>query len=144
MEAYDSRHRSGHRGALSCVDMETSPARSTLASLLAEQQLLEEQVHDLRLCAEDTLRVGSALLAFASREDEAFRGVAPILDPVVQQDLAAEHQRFADDLQLLQWLVQTTPDSPDILVLTVSLRRRMRQHIDRDGRLLIRAVGLSK
>lgn len=124
--------------------MEPSPAHSTLAALLAEQQLLEEQVHDLRLSASDALRVGGALLAFAHREDEAFRGVAPLLDPAVQQDLAAEHQRFADDLQLLQWLVETTPDSPDILVLTVSLRRRMRQHVDRDGRLLSRAVGMCK
>lgn len=124
--------------------MEPSLSHSTLAALLAEQRSLEEQVHDLRLCAEETLRVGQALLAFAHREDQAFSAVAPLLDPVVQPDLAVEHQQLAEDLQLLEWLVQTTPESPDILVLTVSLRGRMRQHVDRDGRLLSRAAGMAR
>lgn len=124
--------------------MEQSLSKNTLGALLAEQRALEEQVHDLRLCAEQTLRVGEALLDFARREDQAFSAVAPLLDPVVQQGLAGEHRQFEEDLQLLEWLVKTTPESPDVLVLTVSLRTRMRQHIDRDGRLLARAAGMAK
>src|SRR5687768_5586032 len=98
--------------------MEPSLSRSTLAALLAEQRSIEEQVHDRRLCAEQTLRVGHALLDFARREDQAFSTVAAWLDPAVQQDLAVEHRQLADDLQLLESLMQTTPDSPDVLVLT--------------------------
>ncbi len=124
--------------------MEPSLSRETLVALLAEQRALEEQVHDLRLGAKQTLRVGQALLAFARREDQAFSAVAPLLDPVVQQDLAGEHRQLEEDLQLLDWLVRTTPESPDILVLTVSLRTRMRQHVDRDGRLLSRAAGMAR
>lgn len=124
--------------------MESSLSHKTLAALLAEQRALEEQVHDLRLDAAQTLRVGSALLAFAKREDEAFSTIASLLDPVVQQDLAGEHRQLGEDLQLLDWLVRTMPDSPDILVLTVSLRTRMRQHVDRDGRLLARAAAMAK
>lgn len=124
--------------------MEPSLSHRTLTALMAEQQALEEQVHDLRLGAEQTLRVGNALLSFAQREDQAFSAVASLLDPIVQQDLAREHRQLEEDLQLLDWLVQTTPDSPDILVLTVSLRTRMRQHVDRDGRLLSRAAGLAR
>lgn len=126
------------------ASMEPSLSHRTLTALLAEQQALEEQVHDLRLGAEQTLRVGNALLSFAQREDQAFSAVASLLDPIVQQDLAREHRQLEEDLQLLDWLVQTTPDSPDILVLTVSLRTRMRQHVDRDGRLLSRAAGLAR
>lgn len=120
--------------------MEPSLRRGTLAALIAEQSALEDQVHDLRLCPEQALRVGRALLAFARREDEAFSAVAPLLDPVVQLELEGEHRQFEEDLQLLEWLVTTTPDSPDVLVLTVSLRSRMRHHVDRDGRLLARAA----
>ena len=124
--------------------MESSLPRETLVALLAEQRALEEQVHDLRLSATQTLRVGQALLAFARREDQAFSAVAPLLDPVVQLGLEVEHRQFEEDLQLLEWLVKTTPDSPDVLVLTVSLRMRMRQHVDRDGRLLARAAVMAK
>ena len=123
--------------------MASSLSRDTLAALLAEQRSLEERVHDLRLDAEEMLRVGRDLLAFARREDEAFSAVAPLLDPVVQLDLAVEHRQFEEDLQLLAWLVETTPACPDVLVLTVSLRMRMRQHVERDGRLLARAAGMA-
>ena len=124
--------------------MEPSLSPETLVALLAEQRALEDQVHDLRLCAEQTLRVGQSLLAFGRREHEAFSAVAPLLDPVVQLSLEVEHRQFEDDLQLLEWLVKTTPESPDVLVLTVSLRTRMRQHVDRDGRLLARAAVMGK
>lgn len=124
--------------------MPSSISHNMLVALLAEQRALEEQVHEIGLGAEETLRVGQALLAFARREDQAFSAVAPLLDPVVQQDLAGEHRQLEDDLQLLDWLVKTTPESPDVLVLTASLRTRMRQHVERDGRLLARAAVMTK
>lgn len=123
--------------------MQPSSGQSTLAALLQEQRSLEERIHCLGPCPKDALVVGDALLAFADREDEAFSALAPLLDPAARQELASEHQQIAEDLTLLDWLVRTTPDSPDIAVLTASLLRRMRQHIDRDGRLLARATGLS-
>jgi len=94
------------------------------------------------MCPEDALVAGRALLAFADYEDEAFSGLAPLLDPAARQELVTEHQQIAEDLILLDWLLHTTPDSPDVAVLTASLLRRMRQHLDRDGRLLARAAGL--
>lgn len=122
--------------------MQPSSAQSTLAALLDEQRALEERIHRLEACPEDALVVGEALLGFAAREESAFSAVARLLDPAVQRDLAGEHEQIAEDLQLLEWLLRTTPDSPDVTVLTTSLLRRMRQHIDRDGRLLARAAGL--
>lgn len=123
--------------------MQPSSGQSARAALLQEQRALEERIHNLGSHAEDALVVGDALLAFADREDEAFSALAPLLDPAAQQELVAEHQQIAEDLTLLDWLVRTTPDSPDVAVLTASLLRRMRQHIERDGRLLARATGLS-
>lgn len=115
---------------------------SMLGALIEEQRELEARIHDLHASPRETLVVGAALLAFAGREDEAFSALAPLLEPAVQGELAAEHQRIAEDLELLEWLVRTTPTSPDVSVLTASLVRRMRQHICRDGRLLSRAAAL--
>ena len=134
----------GRRGARAYAHRMQPPRdHSTLGALLEEQRALEERIHNLGSCAEDVLVAGDALLAFAGREDEAFSAVAPLLDPAAQEEFAAEHQQIADDLTLLEWLVRSTPDSPDVIVLTSALVHRMRQHIDRDGRLLARAAELT-
>ena len=113
-----------------------------LRALIAEQRELEARIRALRKCPRETLRVGESLLSFAEREDEAFSALAPLLDPAAHTELAAEHRQFAEDLELLDSLLRTTPASPDIAVLTTSLIQRMRQHILRDGRLLSRAAAL--
>jgi hypothetical protein len=123
--------------------MQPSSAQSTLAALLAEQRALEERIHRVEASPEEAMVAGEAVLAFAAREESAFSAVSRLLDPAVQRDLAGEHEQIAEDLKLLEWLVRTTPDSPDVTVLTTSLLRRMRQHVDRDGRLLARAAGLA-
>ena len=122
--------------------MQPSGNHSALAAWSLAQRALEERLHDRCACPEDALAAGRALLAFADCEDEAFLGLASLLDPAARQEFVAEHQLIAEDLTLLDWLLQTTPDSPDVAVLTDSLLRRMRQHIDRDGRLLKRAARL--
>ena len=116
--------------------------KSMLVALIVEQRELEARIHDLHASPRETLVAGASLLAFAAREDEAFSALAPLLDPAVRVELAADHQRIAEDLELLDWLLQTTPTSADVSVLTASLVRRMRQHICRDGRLLSRAAAL--
>ena len=123
--------------------MQPSSGDSTLTALLAQQRALQERAQTMGDRVEDALAMGAALLAFAAREDQAFSALTPLLDPAARQEFAAEHEEIAEDLGLLDWLLRTTPDSPDIAVLTASLLRRMRQHIDRDGRLLARAAGLS-
>jgi hypothetical protein len=120
-----------------------SIGQSLLTALQAEQRVLEDRLHDHVESPRQALAAGRALLAFAGREAEVFSGVSSLLDPAVHADMEAEHQQIAEDLELLDWLLRMTPDSPDVAVLTISLVRRMRQHIDRDGRLLSRAFILS-
>jgi hypothetical protein len=115
-----------------------------LPSLLTRQRELEARLNSSGSTPQHALAAGEALLAFAGMEDEAFSALAPYLDPAAQAELAAEHQQLAEDIELLDWLVQTTPDSADVTVLTASLLQRMRQHVARDGRLLTRAVSLSR
>ena len=81
-------------------------------------------------------------MAFALCEHEVLADVLKLLDPAVRAELAAEHQQLAEDLSLLEWLLRTTPDSPDVSVLSMSLARRMRQHLERDQRLLNKSLAL--
>jgi hypothetical protein len=65
-----------------------------------------------------------------------------LLEPAVRGDLAAEHERLADDLALLEWLMESAPGSPDVTTLADSLICRMRAQVSRDGRLLEQAARL--
>ena len=116
--------------------------RAALSSLIAEQSALDSRVSALEASPRQLLDVGAALLAFGAREHEAFASLTPLLDATVREELDAEHQQIAEDLELLEWLLRMSPESPDIAILTASLVRRMRQHSDRDSRLLARAASL--
>jgi hypothetical protein len=115
---------------------------SMLTALIAEQRQLEACLETADGSPQQTLTIGHALLSFAAREDAIFSRVAPFFDPAAKEELAFEHREIAEDLELLEWLLSATPGSSDIPVLTASLRRRMRDHIARDGRLLSRAAKL--
>jgi hypothetical protein len=67
----------------------------------------------------------------------------PLLDPMARAELGHEHRELDEDLKLLEWLVTTTPDSPDVDILAAAVVRRMRNHVERDGRLLLRASRLT-
>lgn len=88
------------------------------------------------------LAAGQTLLQFARQEDEALAAFGRLLEPAVINEMRAEHEEISQDLDLLAWLVSTTPDSPDASVLAESLARRMHRHVNRDGRLLARVAGL--
>ena len=122
--------------------MNSPDRRSGRATLLEELRRIEARINGVTPGPEEALDVGEALLAFARREEDALSPLAPLLDPAAQADLALEHQQLGEDLTLLDWLVRTAPESPDVALLTTSLVRRMRIHVDRDGRLLARAEGL--
>ena len=94
-------------------------------------------------CAADVLEAGQRLLAFARHEDQAMAALAQLMEPSVLNDLRTEHEEISHDLELLGWIVSTSPESPDASALAESLARRMHKHVSRDGRLLARAAGLS-
>lgn len=119
-----------------------SIGKDVLAALIAEQVRLEERIGELRSSPHQTLLAGKAFLAFAARQEEALAVLSSLLDPVVQAEMRAEHEQIGEDLELLEWLLETTPESPDVAVLTLSLIRRMRQRVDRDSRLLARVAAL--
>ncbi len=117
---------------------------AALNRLLDLQRALEARTLAVEPSAAAVLEVGRAVLEFASSEEEAFFPLLPLLDPAVRSELGEEHEQLAEDLQLLQWLVSTTPDSPDVASLAGALARRMHTHVARDGRLLAHAVRLAE
>lgn len=97
----------------------------------------------LQTSAVEVLQAGQTLLDFAHREDQALSALSGLMEPPVIDELRAEHDEIGRDLELLEWILSTTPDSPDASALAESLARRMHTHVSRDGRLLARALGLS-
>ena len=111
--------------------------------LLDSQRAIEDRMRSARSPL-TVLEVGRQVLEFGARETEALGSVLPLLDPAVVAELQAEHNQMDEDLQLLDWLLENTPDSPDILALTDSLAERITRHLARDSRLLARAARLAQ
>ena len=59
------------------------------------------------------------------------------------RDVDEQGRGIAEDLELLEWLLATTPDSLDIEILAHAVVRKVRNHVERDGRLLLRASRLT-
>ena len=114
-----------------------------LEGLLAQQRLLLERLDALGADVGEVLALGTEVLRFAEHEERAFFPLLPLLDPIARAELAHEHDDIGEDLKLLEWLIATTPDSPDVEILAAAVLRRMRQHVERDGRLLTRAAKLT-
>jgi hypothetical protein len=122
--------------------MEQVPPHAVLVDLLREHRVLEDGMRELDPTPGLVLAVGQTLLAFARQEDEAFSALNRLLEPAVLDEMRAEHEEISRDLELLDWLVCSTPDSPDAAVLAASIASRMLRHVSRDGRLLARATGV--
>jgi hypothetical protein len=121
----------------------TTPVHAEIERLMDLQRTLEARTSGLGASADDVLKVGAAVLEFAEREEAVFFPLLPLLDPAAKADLGGEHEQVAEDLQLLDWLVKTTPASPDVAILADAIARRMREHIARDGRLLAQAARMA-
>jgi hypothetical protein len=114
-----------------------------LQGLMAQQRRLLERLAAVGHDPREALELGTEVLRFAELEERAFFPLLPLLDPAARAELGHEHDEISEDLKLLEWLLATTPDSPDVEILTAAVVRRVRQHVERDGRLLLRASRLT-
>jgi hypothetical protein len=116
----------------------TDAHRASLASARDEHHRLQRLLQR-PAGPDEAVTIGKALLRFAAQEEAMFSTLATLIDPAAQVELTTDHREIAEDVNLLEWLLQTTPESPDIPVLASSLLQRMQAHVARDGRLLSRA-----
>ena len=100
-----------------------------LEGLLAQQRSLLERLNTVAPVAGDVLELGTEVLRFAELEEQAFFPLLPLLDPIARAELGHEHDEISEDLQLLEWLIATTPDSPDVEILAAAVLRRARAHV---------------
>jgi hypothetical protein len=114
-----------------------------LEGLLAQQRSLLERLNAVAPVAGNVLELGMEVLRFAELEEQAFFPLLPLLDPIARAELGHEHDEISEDLKLLEWLIATTPDSPDVEILAAAVLRRARAHVERDGRLLLQASRLA-
>jgi len=115
-----------------------------LKDLMAQQRALLERLNTLGPNAGEVLELGTEVLRFAEHEERGFFPLLPLLDPIARAELTHEHDEIDEDLKLLEWLLATGPDSPDVDILAAAIVRRVRQHVERDGRLLLRASRLTR
>jgi len=117
--------------------------RDEVEELLAQQRALLARLDGLRGGAEEVVAVGMEVLRFAEEEERAFFPLLPLLDPIARAELAHQHDEINEDLELLESLLSTTPDSPDVEILAGAVLRKVRNHVERDGRLRLRASRLA-
>jgi hypothetical protein len=116
--------------------------RADLEALVAQQRTLLTRLNAATPTAGEILALGQEVLRFAEHEEQAFFPLLPLLDPIARAELGHEHDEIGEDLKLLEWLLATTPDSPDVAILAHAVVRKIRTHVERDGRLLERASRL--
>jgi hypothetical protein len=81
------------------------------------------------------LNLGAAVLFHGAAERELLFPLNPLLDFDVQSEYARRHSQLAEDLALLESLVETSPDSADVEILSSALLSRLKEHIAQDDRL---------
>ena len=122
--------------------MHQSSRAAALTRLLDSQRAIQERMRSGGGSAPDVLEIGRHVLASAEQEEDTLGSLFPLMDSEVLAELASEHAQIAEDLRLLEWLLSHGADSPDVPALAGSLARRLFAHMERDGRLIARALAL--
>ncbi len=87
------------------------------------------------------LDLGAAVLFHGELERQWLFARHPLLDPAVIEQLTAEHDQLALDLETFDSLWHADPESHDVPALSGSLLSRLRDHIARDERVLYQVPG---
>jgi uncharacterized protein (DUF2236 family) len=87
-------------------------------------------------CVAAVLNLGAATLLHAELETLFLRARSRFLDPAVVEELAADHDRLAQGLGLLEQLWRDDPASPDLVPLAAAVHQHLRGHVERDERAL--------
>ena len=86
------------------------------------------------------LDIGAAVIFHGALETYWGMVNESILDGSVLSKLAEEHSQLADDLEFLETLLDTNPESDDIKSLCLALREHLQTHLERDQRLFYQSL----
>lgn len=107
--------------------------RSELARL--HRHLLDRSALLAPTNVDAILDLGTAVVLHGLLEPGLTTGLTSLIDESVVAQLAEEHDRLSDDLQLLESLWTQERNSPDLADLSGALLDRLRRHVGRDQRL---------
>ena len=82
------------------------------------------------------LALGSAVLLHGAVEEGLLQEQWHLLDPLVVEELAADHARLEESLAFLEELQRTDPGSRDLSPLASAVLDHLRAHLERDERTL--------
>lgn len=85
-------------------------------------------------CPDAVLNLGATIAAHAAHA--SYLGeLNRFLDESVLEELAVEHRRLADDLDMLESLAQSESESPDVEPLASALVGRIQELLEREQRI---------
>ena len=117
--------------------MAPSPHPDLLLRVAREHRRLERLAATVRETEPDVvLQLGAAVVLHGLVEELYLFALHRLLDPAVREELRADHDRIEETLSLLEELLADPDPGDDLPVLTAALARRLREHVERDGRLL--------
>ncbi len=85
-------------------------------------------------CPEAVLNLGATIAAHAAHLSY-LRRLNRFVDELILEELSVDHRRLAEDLELLESLARSAPDSPDIEPLASALVERIRALLEREQRI---------
>jgi hypothetical protein len=112
--------------------------RALVSRVVHAHQRLMRRLATAKPNPADVLNLGTAVILHGTLERRWLIGLRPLLDRAAAAQLDEEHVRLEEDLELLESIFETCPDSPDVGPLCGALLDRLREHVDRDERVLYR------
>ncbi len=119
------------------------PDAALVALVTRAHGRLARRLAEARPDPREVLDLGTAVILHGALERRILLAQAPVLDQAAVAQLDEEHARLEEDLELLESILASNPDSPDVESLCDALLGRLRGHVARDDRVLYRlALGV--
>lgn len=104
-----------------------------------QRKLIDRAWHTKCSCPHSVLNLGAAVAAH-SRLVARLWERQPFIEDIVSEEISAEHLRLEQNLELLETLSRSDPDSTDIVPLTNALLDRIRALLEREERVLYKPL----
>jgi hypothetical protein len=107
-----------------------------LARVVANHETLRAQAAAASPDVSGVIHLALAVIAYGFIEERWLFPARPLVDPLVVAELRREHERIAEDVDLLRSLCGAGEDPADRGAVSASLLARLRTHVEREERIV--------